>query len=89
MFAHIITSGFIQGVGFRQFVKKEAQKLELKGWVKNIDKGRVEAVFIGEKKAIDKMINKCRKGPFLSEVKDVKVEWEEKDVDFDKFEIII
>ncbi|HZJ18131.1 MAG TPA: acylphosphatase, partial [Patescibacteria group bacterium] len=49
MIAHVIISGFVQGVGYRQFVKKEASELSLKGWVKNIDRGRVEALFKGKK----------------------------------------
>jgi acylphosphatase len=89
MTAHIIISGFVQGVGFRQFVKKEAGKLSLKGWVKNIDRGRVEALFDGEKELIEKMINLCKKGPFLAEVKNIEVEWEDKNMDFNSFELIV
>lgn len=89
MLAHVIVSGFVQGVGFRQFIKKEAQKFNLKGWVKNIDRGRVEALFDGEKEVIEKIIRECKKGPFLAEVKDVDVEWEDKNMDFNNFELIV
>jgi len=89
MIAHVIISGFVQGVGYRQFVKKEASELSLKGWVKNIDRGRVEALFKGKKEQAEKMIKLCRKGPFLAEVKDVKVEREDKNIDFNNFEIIV
>jgi len=72
---HLIVSGFVQGVGYRQFVKKTALSFGLTGWVKNLDQGRVEALFYGPKEAIEKAINACRKGPFLADVKDIKIEW--------------
>lgn len=74
--AHIFVSGFVQGVGFRQFVKNKATELGLAGWVKNLPDNRVEAVFAGSKEQIEKIISICRKGPFLSEVKDIEVLWE-------------
>lgn len=89
MMCHLIISGFVQGVGYRQFVKKTALSLGLKGWVKNIDQGRVEVLFYGSKDAMEKAIEACRKGPFLANVKDINVEWENKDMDFNSFEIII
>lgn len=77
-------SGFVQGVGYRQFVRRNAQELGLVGWIKNLpgegQGGRgqkVEAVFQGEKAKIDQMVLLCRKGPFLSEVKNVEIFWEE------------
>jgi acylphosphatase len=89
MMCHLIISGFVQGVGYRQFVKKTALNLGLTGWVKNLDDGRVEALFCGSKETIEKVIEACRKGPFLAEVKDIKIEWEEKNIDFKSFEIVI
>lgn len=88
MVAHIFISGFVQGVGFRQFVKRQAIKIGLTGWVKNLPDNRVEAVLQGRIDNIEKMILLCRKGPFLSEVKDVNVAWEEKsDETYEKFEV--
>ena len=75
--AHIFISGFVQGVSFRYFVKSNAQKLGLKGWVRNTEDGGVEAVFTGEKEKIEEMIKLCRKGPMLAEVKQVGFEWED------------
>ena len=89
MFAHVIVSGFVQGVGYRQFVKKTARNLGLKGWSKNISEGRVEVVFVGEKQKIEEALKILKKGPFLSEVRNMDVEWEEKDTDFNSFEIIV
>ena len=84
----IFISGFVQGVGFRQFVKQNALKLGLTGWVKNLKDNRVEAAFQGSKEQIEKIIAICEKGPFLSEVKDVVVDWEESKETFNSFEIL-
>ena len=77
MLVHIFISGFVQGVGFRQFIQRIAQDLGLTGWVRNIPDNRVEAVFAGPKENIEKIISVCKKGPFLSEVRDVEVLWNE------------
>jgi len=87
MTAHVFISGFVQGVGYRRFIKGEAGKLGLTGWVKNLPDNRVEATFQGSKEQIEKIITICEKGPFLSEVKDVNVIWEESKEDFKIFEI--
>lgn len=95
MTAHIFVSGFVQGVGFRQFVKRSAVKLGLTGWVKNMPDNRVEALFQSqagsgqeEKEKLEKMISICEKGPFLSEVKDVRANFEETEITYDSFDII-
>lgn len=89
MVAHIFISGFVQGVGFRAFLKHNALKLGLTGWIKNLPDNRVETVLQGRIKDIEKVILLCRKGPFLSEVKDVVVEWEDSSAEtFKSFEIL-
>lgn len=89
MIVHIFISGFVQGVGFRSFVKHHASKLGLTGWVKNLPDNRVEAVFQGSKENIEKMIVLCKKGPFLSEVKNVEVIWEDINQNFEGFEVVM
>jgi len=86
--AHIFVSGFVQGVGFRAFVKKEAHKLSIKGWVKNLSDNRVEILAEGSKEEIEKLAMLCEKGPFLSEVKDVTVSWVDDSSKLTGFEII-
>jgi acylphosphatase len=88
MQARIYVLGFVQGVGFRGFVKSNARKLNLKGWVQNTDDGRVEAIAQGSKEELEKLIKLCEKGPFLAEVKSVVVEWEKEEEQFNDFEII-
>lgn len=84
---HIFISGFVQGIGFRHFIKSKADQLGLTGWVKNLPDGRVEAVFNGSKEKIEKMIGLCRKGPFLSNVENVEVQWEREDTKLKNFVI--
>lgn len=87
MAVHVYISGFVQGIGFRQFLKNNARKLNIKGWVKNLPDGRVEAMFAGDQSNIKTMVEFCRKGPFLAEVKNVETE-EIEDQEFEDFEII-
>lgn len=88
MQAHVFISGNVQGVGYRYFVKDNARKLGLTGWVRNSEDGGVEAVFVGEKNMIEQMIALCRKGPFLAEVKNVGFDWEEGEEQFTQFKIL-
>ena len=87
MTARVIILGFVQGVGFRRFVKKNALRLGLKGWVKNLPDGRVEALAQGSKENIEKLVKICERGTFFSDIKSVQVEQEEEQ-DLDDFLII-
>ena len=70
---HIFISGIVIGVYFRGFIKNKADKLGIKGWVKNTTNGRVEAVFEGEEPKLDEIIEYCRHGPWTSQVENVEV----------------
>jgi len=69
----MMISGRVQGVGYRYFTKGQAEKMGLKGWVKNLDNGGVEAVFEGKEKQVRKMLEWCRKGSMLAKVDDIKI----------------
>ena len=86
MQARIYVLGFVQGVGFRRFVKKNALKLGLKGYVTNLTDGRVQIVASGNKEDIEKLLKICEKGTFFSDVKSVALEWE-KEESFGEFSI--
>lgn len=81
--AHVFISGFVQNIGFRQYVRSKANVLGLTGFVSNLPDGRVEAVLQGRKELINKMILLCRDGPFLSNVENIDTNWEKA---IDKFE---
>ena len=83
--AHVVVSGLVQGVFFRSYAMGEAQNLGLKGWVMNRWDGNVEAVFEGEKKAVDEMIGWCQSGPPSAHVGKVDVSWEDYKGEFDSF----
>lgn len=86
--AHVLIMGFVQGVGFRQFVKRKAKKIGLFGWVKNLPDGRVEAVFQGSREKIEDLILLCKKGSFISEVEGVEIAWEESKEEYKDFVVL-
>lgn len=89
MRVRVFISGFVQGVGFRYFLKRNARRLGLLGFTRNTIDKRVEAVFVGEKKNLDEMIKLCQKGSFLAEIENVEVIWESPQKDTpSSFEII-
>ncbi len=71
--AHVWITGRVQGVNFRFYTREEAQRLGLTGWVRNLDDGRVEAVFQGEAGAVEAMLAWCRQGPSAARVDDLQV----------------
>lgn len=86
--AHLLIFGSVQGVGYRKFVKQQAQRLRLVGWVRNLPEGTVEAEVAGDEDAVAELVALCKKGPFLSIVKHIEVEWEEKK-DFPYVEFVL
>lgn len=70
---HVFVSGRVQGVFYRATCRDLAKRLKLCGWVRNLDDGRVEAVFEGPKEVVDKMVDWTRKGPPGAHVADVEV----------------
>lgn len=80
-------SGMVQGVYFRYYTRELAQRLGLRGWVRNTPDGRVEAVFEGEKGAVERMLEFCHRGPSGARVADVEVKWEQPRGEFSGFEV--
>ena len=68
MVTHFLISGRVQGVGFRWFVHREAAALELHGWVRNTERGEVEAVAAGAAEDLVELTLSIRKGPRGSRV---------------------
>lgn len=64
--------GRVQGVGFRNFVQREAVRLGLDGWVRNLDNGDVEAHAQGKPAAIAEFAGALHRGPRFSEVRGVE-----------------
>jgi len=74
--AHAVITGQVQGVSFRYYTYHEALKSGLKGWVRNLRDGRVEALFEGEHESIERVLAWCRLGPPSAQVEEVQVEWQ-------------
>ena len=64
--AHVLVSGKVQGVFYRDTTKKEADKRGVRGWVRNLRDGRVEAVFEADAKLVEDMVAWCDIGSPLS-----------------------
>lgn len=85
--ANICVSGRVQGVYYRVFARDIANYIGLKGWVRNLPDGRVEALFEGGKEEIELAINQCHSGPPGARVDNINVRWEEYKGDLSGFEI--
>ncbi|MDI6816632.1 MAG: acylphosphatase [Actinomycetota bacterium] len=86
--AHIVIEGRVQGVYYRASLKEAAEGLGLKGWVRNLPGGEVEAAVEGEESAIDALVEWCWKGPPHAAVDNVTVEPGPLLGDFDTFLIL-
>jgi len=82
----VLISGQVQGVGFRYWVRGKAEELGLEGWVRNLEDGKVEAVFEGEEDKVRRMVGECKEGPALSKVGKVE-EIDEEAEELEGFEI--
>ncbi|QER42505.1 acylphosphatase [Thermodesulfobacterium sp. TA1] len=85
---HVYISGKVQGVYFRAYTEEEAVRLGVRGWVRNLPDGRVEAVFEGEDEAVDQMVAWCHKGSPYAKVAHVEVIEEPYKGEFKDFRII-
>lgn len=85
--AHIIVEGRVQGVFYRASMKEMADIYGVKGWVRNLPSGEVEAVAEGDSNAIDDLVKWCRQGPPNAAVDQVCVDWETPKNEFKSFEI--
>lgn len=84
----IIIKGIVQGVNFRNFTKLEADRIGIKGYVRNTYDGHVEAFFEGEEDKIKEMISTVHVGPPYSKVKEVKLYEQESLSNFKDFKVL-
>ena len=81
-----VISGRVQGVGFRYFVRSQAKKMNLGGWVRNLPDGRVESVVTAESEVLVLFESALRSGPSLASVETVETA-EEPLEEFRSFEV--
>jgi len=84
---HLVVKGRVQGVFFRHNTNREANRLGLTGWVRNLSSGDVEVVAEGERSAVEELILWCRRGPSMARVDDVEVRWETHTGEFSGFTV--
>lgn len=71
----VLVSGRVQGVFYRASTLQEARDLELTGWVRNLEDGRVECKAIGKETDLLTLLHWMGKGPIKAKVSRVDVEW--------------
>ncbi len=70
---HLLIHGRVQGVYFRDSMRREAQHLSVSGWVRNRSDGTVEAVVQGQADAVDAIVRWAHRGPQLAQVERVEM----------------
>lgn len=82
----VIVHGEVQGVFFRDTVRGEAARRAVGGWVRNTPEGTVEAVFEGERDAVERLVGLAERGPSDARVERVEA-FEEEPEGLDGFEV--
>ncbi len=72
MMLHIIVSGVVQGVGYRQWLRERALAAGVTGWVRNRSDGMVEALLCGAPETVENLVSEARKGPRGAVVADIE-----------------
>ena len=86
----VIISGHVQGVGYRYFTKKQADRSgDIKGTVRNLEDGRVEVVAEGPEQSMRRLLTILEKGPVFFRVTDMKVVWNAATVPTGGFEVLL
>jgi len=83
----LYVTGTVQGIFYRAFVKENAERLNIKGFVRNLEDGRIEAFIEGESETVNKLIELCKKGPKHSQIRDVEIK-PERFQDFKVFKVL-
>lgn len=85
---NIIVSGRVQGVGFRYFVQTLANRLNLKGWIKNLDNGDVQMELQTSEENLELIMEKLKKGNGFSKVSNMKIDVLEELDKYNSFKIL-
>ena len=71
---HVRLSGRVQGVFFRAWAQGHARELGVSGWIRNCPDGSVEAHLGGDEQAVERMVERMRRGPSNARVDEFEVE---------------
>ena len=83
----LLIRGLVQGVGFRFFAERAARHRRLRGWVRNLADGRVEAVAAGPDEDVEAFIADLRQGPAAGRVDGIEIEETPLEATVTRFEI--
>ena len=78
----VTISGTVQGVFFRKFIEENAKRIGVRGFVRNLDDGRVEVVMEGIDSKVMEMVEICKRGNPHSQIREVQI----KELTFQGFE---
>lgn len=79
--------GSVQGIFYRAFVKENAEKHNLKGFVRNLEDGRVEVFLEGDSEKVNQMVELCKQGPKNCKIENMEIK-EERFQDFKNFKVL-
>ena len=85
--AEIVVEGRVQGVGFRDFARRAAERIGLVGYVMNLADGTVRVVVEGERAVVEALVPELEQGPRLGKVTHVSVTWMAPRGEFTRFGI--
>lgn len=85
---HLYIEGYVQGVFFRDTMRRVAQDLSLTGWVRNLPDRRVEAVVEGEEEKVNELVSWCQRGPPSAHVSKIDVNRESYTGEYNFFIIV-
>jgi acylphosphatase len=84
----IVISGTVQGLFFKNFTKENADKLNLKGFIRDLESGEIEVIAEGDKENLIKLVDILRKGPAYSQIRNIKVEERKWSGDLKEFKVL-
>lgn len=83
----VYITGTVQGIFFRAFVKENAERYNVKGFVRNLEDGRIEIFMEGKTNDVNKLLEVCEKGPRHSKIRNVELK-QERFQDFKVFKVL-
>ncbi len=82
---HVLIEGRVQGVGFREFVLRNALRLDLTGWVRNVHNGNVEVLAEGNRHTLETLLVMLKQGPSAAAVTALQQDWSAVSGEFSTF----
>ena len=85
---HVVVTGKVQRVGYRDFIEEYAKEHALFGWIKNLESGSVEMVIQGTPEELKACIEVINVGSLLAKVEMTTLDWRTPEKHFNEFQVI-